>query len=271
MARLRFLTAGESHGPRLTAILEGIPAGLTLTAERIDAELARRQRGYGRGGRMKIEHDRVEISAGVRGGQTLGSPIVLTVENRDFESWRGRMGAEPFDAPPEPLTRPRPGHADLAGGIKYERHDLRDVLERASARETAARTAAGAVARVLLEAIVIEIYAHVVQIGEVVADPAGGSHEELRARARASDLACADAAAEARMREAIHAASHAGDTLGQRVIPDVLSRRPDGLDDLSFRPRGPILVIGGQRGVPLHPTGGLQPFEKNPLFVRFTG
>jgi len=127
----------------LTALVEGIPAGLPLLAEDIDHDLARRQKGYGRGGRMKIETDRVEIVAGVRGGETLGSPIALSIENRDHKNWLDRMAAAPLPAPPEPLTRPRPGHADLAGGLKYDRHDLRDILERASARETAARTAVG--------------------------------------------------------------------------------------------------------------------------------
>ncbi len=195
------------------AILEGVPAGLALSAADIDADLARRQRGYGRGGRQKIEKDTVSIEAGVRGGETLGSPIALGVENRDFANWAGRMGAAPFDAPPEPLTRPRPGHADLAGGLKYDRHDLRDVLERASARETAARTAAGAVARRLLAAVGIDVFAAVSAIGGVTArmdEPL----DTLKSRARASDLACPDAEAESAMREAILAAAHAGDTLG---------------------------------------------------------
>ncbi|MBL8740965.1 MAG: chorismate synthase, partial [Myxococcales bacterium] len=133
MSRLRWSTAGESHGPELLAILEGIPAGLALLAETIDEDLARRMRGYGRGGRMKIERDKVAIVAGVRGGETLGGPIALRIENRDFASWEGKMGAAPFATPPDALTRPRPGHADLAGGQKYDRRDLRDILERASA------------------------------------------------------------------------------------------------------------------------------------------
>src|SRR5579859_4015942 len=144
MSRLRWVSAGESHGPRLTAFVEGIPAGLPLLADDVDGDLARRQQGYGRGGRMKIETDRVEFIGGVRGGETLGSPIAMSIQNRDHASWLGRMDAAPFGVRPDPLTRPRPGHADLAGGLKYDRHDLRDVLERASARETAARTAAGA-------------------------------------------------------------------------------------------------------------------------------
>src|SRR5215203_5381503 len=150
MSRLRWTTAGESHGPEIVAFLEGIPAGLSLLAEDVDRDLARRQRGYGRGGRMKIETDRVRLLAGVRGGETLGSPIALGITNRDHENWAGRMGAAPFAEPPEALSRARPGHADLAGGLKYDRHDLRDILERASARETASRVAIGAVCRKLL-------------------------------------------------------------------------------------------------------------------------
>jgi chorismate synthase len=195
------------------AIVEGVPAGLRLTADDVDVDLARRQRGYGRGGRQKIERDSVEILSGVRGEETLGSPIALSVVNRDFDNWRDRMGAGPFASAPEPLTRPRPGHADLAGGLKYDRHDLRDVLERASARETAARTAAGAVARRLLDALGIDVFAMVTAIGAVDAN-VDDSLDALRARARASDLACPDAAAEAAMRAAILEASHAGDTLG---------------------------------------------------------
>jgi chorismate synthase len=214
MSRLRWITAGESHGPRLTAIVEGIPAGLPLLAEHVDIDLARRQRGYGRGGRMKIETDRVEFVGGVRGGETLGSPIAMSITNRDHANWLDRMSPALLPAPAEPLSRPRPGHADLAGGLKFDRHDLRDVLERASARETASRTAVGAVCRKLLGATGIDVYAHVVAIGDVQTPPLDGSPEEIRERARASDLACADAASEARMKDAIRAAAHAGDTLG---------------------------------------------------------
>ena len=214
MGRLRFLTAGESHGPELIALLEGIPAGLPLLAADIDADLARRQRGYGRGARMKIENDRVRFASGVRGGETLGSPIALVVENRDHASWTASMTAAPFESPPDPLTRPRPGHADLPGGLKYDRRDLRDILERASARETAARVAAGAVCKKLLAAAGIDVFAHVLSIGPALARPSDLPLPELRARARASDLACADPAAEETMRAAIRDAAHAGDTLG---------------------------------------------------------
>ncbi len=228
MSRFRFLTAGESHGPELTAIVEGVPAGLPLLAEHIDRDLARRQRGYGRGGRMKIETDRVAITAGVRGGETLGGPIAMTIQNRDHASWQGRMGAAPFDAPPEPLTRPRPGHADLAGGLKYDRRDLRDVLERASARETAARVAVGAIARQLLAAVGVDVFAHVVAIGPASIGVNNLDLKEIRDRSRASDLACTDPDAEAAMRAAIQGAAHAGDTLGG-VIEVIATRVPPGL------------------------------------------
>jgi len=164
---LRFLTAGESHGKGLTAILEGIPANLELTPEHINRDLERRQKGYGRGGRMKIERDRVQILSGVRFGKTLGSPITLWIENRDWENWKDKMSPE--GEPPEsvvPFTRPRPGHADLAGGIKYNQRDLRNILERASARETAARVAVGAVCKRFLEELGIRIGSYVVSIGE---------------------------------------------------------------------------------------------------------
>ena len=223
------MTAGESHGPRLTAVVEGVPSGLPLLAEDIDVDLARRQRGYGRGGRMKIETDRVEIVGGVRGGETLGSPIALSILNRDHASWVDRMSPGPLPAPAEPLTRPRPGHADLAGGLKHDRHDLRDVLERASARETAARTAVGAVCRKLLAtAAGIDVFAHVVSIGPVEAPPQDRAPAEVRALARASDLACADSQVEEQMKAAIREASHAGDTLGG-VFEVVATGVPPGL------------------------------------------
>ncbi len=208
------MTGGESHGPVVTAMVEGIPAGMGLLAGDIDADLERRQRGYGRGGRMKIETDRVELLSGVRGGETLGGPITMRIENRDHASWTGRMGAAPFDTPPDALTRPRPGHADLAGGLKYDRKDLRDILERASARETAGRVAVGAVCRKLLGQFGIEVFAHVVSIGGVVAKVVDGPWTDVRDRARASDVGCADGDVAADMRKAILEAAHAGDTVG---------------------------------------------------------
>ncbi len=228
MPRLRFFTAGESHGPRLTVIVEGMPAGLDLVASDIDGELARRQRGYGRGARMKIEHDRCEIVGGVRGGVTLGSPVALSIANLDHASWALRMDPAPMPVAPEPLTRPRPGHADLAGGLKLDTHDLRDVLERASARETTARTAAGAVARRLLVALGVDVFAHVVAVGSIQAPPFSGEHATLKARARGSDLACADPDAEEKMKGAIRDAAHQGDTLGG-VFEVVATGVPPGL------------------------------------------
>ncbi len=214
MPRLRFFTAGESHGPRLTVVVEGVPAGLELLAADIDADLARRQRGYGRGARMAMERDRCEILGGVRGGQTLGSPVALSIENRDHVNWVASMDAAPMAVPREPMTRPRPGHADLAGGLKLDRHDLGDVLERASARETAARTAAGAVARKLLLVLGIDVFAHLVALGRVEVGTIPDDVDALRARARASDLACSDPEAEIRMRESVRDATQRGDTLG---------------------------------------------------------
>ncbi|MDP3276787.1 MAG: chorismate synthase [Deltaproteobacteria bacterium] len=216
MTQLRWMTAGESHGPSLTVIIDGVVAGLPLRAEDINAQLARRQKGYGRGGRMKIESDTVSIESGVRDGHTLGSPIALRIVNRDHENWIGRMGAAPFDAPPEPVTLPRPGHADLAGVQKYDRRDARDILERASARETAARTAAGAVARVLLAQCGIEVCSRVRAIGSV-RDEQDVSVDELfssRTRLEESSLRVLSESAEARMRDEILARSHAGDTAG---------------------------------------------------------
>jgi chorismate synthase len=215
MSRLRWVTAGESHGPRLTAVVEGVPAGLALRAADVDGDLARRQRGYGRGGRMKIETDRVEFVGGVRGGETLGSPIAMSIANRDYENWTDRMSPAPLPTPAEKLTRPRPGHADLAGGMKYDRRDLRDILERASARETTQRTAVGAVCRKLLASVGIDVFAHVVAIGGVEAQGLGDlPAAEIKALSRASDLACADASGEERMKDAIRESAHAGDTLG---------------------------------------------------------
>ena len=166
---LRFLTAGESHGQGLLAILEGVPAGLPLPPEYINRDLARRQQGYGRGGRMRIETDKAEIVTGVRHGKTLGSPIGLMIQNRDWKNWGEKMAVEPVDPPTEAIAVPRPGHADLVGALKYGHSDLRNVIERASARETAARVAAGAVARRLLEELGVRIVGHVVQVGEVIA------------------------------------------------------------------------------------------------------
>jgi chorismate synthase len=221
---IRFTTAGESHGRALMAIVEGVPAGLPLVAADVDADLARRMQGYGRGARMKIEADRVQFLAGVRAGTTLGAPIALLIENRDFEHWRDVMAAEPAAEPPRrKLTRPRPGHADLAGTLKYDRTDARDILERASARETAARVAAGAVCRRLLAEFGVEIGSHVVALGGVTARPPQPLPVPLNAAADRSRVRCLDTAAEQEMVLRIDAAREAGDTLGG--IVEVVARQ----------------------------------------------
>src|SRR5687768_5882195 len=163
----RFTTAGESHGPGLVAIVEGVPAGLALDREVLDRDMARRQLGHGRGGRMKIERDTVEIRAGVRHGRTLGSPIAVLVANRDYQNWEERMNSWPVEAEVEEVHLPRPGHADLVGMQKYGLTDVRDVLERASARETAARVAGGALARAFLGELGVQVFSHVIQINTV--------------------------------------------------------------------------------------------------------
>jgi chorismate synthase len=232
---LRYLTAGESHGPGLTVIVEGMPAGLPLTADDIAGDLARRQLGYGRGRRMAIEKDRAEIQAGVRRGETLGSPIALVIRNRDWANWQHTMSVEgppPADAPGAhraAVTRPRPGHADLAGGLKYGRSDLRDVLERASARETAARVAAGAVARVLLRRYGIEVASHVTAIGSAaIADPLAIPFDRIRRLAADDDVRCVEPALAEAMRQTIDRAREAGDTVGG-CFEVVAHRVPPGL------------------------------------------
>jgi len=212
---LRYLTAGESHGPALVAIVEGLPAGLPLTGAYINRQLARRQSGYGRGARMKIESDTARILSGVRGGLTLGSPVTLCIENKDWANWSQNMAPEPgakLDG--RVVTRPRPGHADLAGAMKYRHMDIRNVLERSSARETAARVAVGSVARRLLEELEIEIIGHVIQIGSQTTCAGELNADELKARLVSSKLFCADASAEQRMIAAIDKAKEDGDSLG---------------------------------------------------------
>jgi chorismate synthase len=218
---LRFLTAGESHGQALVVIVEGVPAGLPLGADDLSPDLARRQLGYGRGRRMAIEQDRAEILSGVRRGETLGAPIALVIRNRDWTNWQHTMSldAEPDEALPgarrAAVTRPRPGHADLAGGLKYSREDLRDVLERASARETAARVAAGAIARKLLARYRIDVTSHVIEIGgAALVDPLAVRFEQARALAADDDVRCVDAGVAAAMRQVIDKAKEAGDTVG---------------------------------------------------------
>jgi chorismate synthase len=211
MTALRFLTAGESHGKALTVIMEGLPAGLSLTEDYIASDLRRRQGGYGRSKRQQIEEDRAEILSGVRHGRTLGSPISLLIANRVWEDWQEVMQVEPFEGDVKRVTRLRPGHADLAGAMKYGFDDVRDVLERASARETAARVAAGAVCRRLLEEFGVAVHSHTVSIGDVRA-AAGG--EPDWAAVEESPVRCADPKASERMVRAIDAAREAGDTLG---------------------------------------------------------
>jgi chorismate synthase len=213
----RFTTAGESHGRALVAIVEGLPAGLPVNVEEINRELARRQWGYGRGGRMKIEQDRADILSGVRHGLTLGSPVALMIENKDWKNWTDVMATEPREVPDDKarcVTRPRPGHADLAGGQKYNARDLRDILERASARETAARVACGALAKQLLAAFGIEIRSHVIQLGGVPFVPLELSWERIITIPEDAPLRCADAEAQARMIALVDETKRAGDTLG---------------------------------------------------------
>ena len=218
---LRFTTAGESHGPALLAILEGIPAGLPLLAADIDADLARRQKGYGRGRRMVIEQDTVEIQSGVRAGATLGSPIAMRIVNRDWKNWEEIMDPAPREGDPAPrkraVTRPRPGHVDLSGMLKYDRADARDLLERASARETAARTAAGAVCRRFLREFGIAIGSHVLDLGGIVARVPDPLPADLDAAADPSPLRTLDPDAERAMTAAIDKAKAEGNTLGGTV------------------------------------------------------
>lgn len=260
MTHFRFVTAGESHGKGLATIVEGVPAGLPVSADALDAELRRRQGGYGRGGRMRIESDRAEILSGVRHGEALGSPVCLLVRNRDWENWERAMAAE---APAEPLNEkelravhlPRPGHADLVGVLKYGRQDARDILERASARETAARVAAGALAKQLLAELGISVGSHVTMLGGTRATAPDPLPEDLNGEADASPVRCLDAEAEERMIEAIDAAKRAGDTLGG-VFEVVARGLPAGLGShvswdrkLDGRLAGAVMSIQALKGV----------------------
>ncbi|HEY8130601.1 MAG TPA: chorismate synthase, partial [Thermoanaerobaculia bacterium] len=219
--RFTFTSAGESHGPQLTIIVTGMPAGVRLDLQRINSDLARRQHGYGRGGRMKIEHDEAEIVGGIRGGETLGSPIAVTIRNRDFENWREAMDPWEVDAAESEkrsVHAPRPGHVDLVGGMKYDRRDLRDVLERASARETASRVAAGAMAKELLRAFGIEIRSGVVSVGSAGDPEYSPTWEELCAVDEESPLRAVKREHEAEMIKAVDAAKEAGETLGGTIV-----------------------------------------------------
>ena len=206
---MRLLTAGESHGPVVLALVDGIPAGLAIAPAEIDADLRRRQLGYGRGARQRIERDAVRITGGVRQGRTTGAPIVLQIDNRDAVNWERVMSVEPVAEPPDPVTRLRPGHADLAGALKFGHEDVRDVIERASARETAARVAAGAVARTLLRVVGLEVLSETKTIGDVTAEPTFD-----RVAVEASEVRSSDSEKSAAMVAAIAAAREAGDTLG---------------------------------------------------------
>jgi chorismate synthase len=206
---MRFLTAGESHGPGVIAVIDGMPAGLAVSPADIDADLRRRQLGYGRGGRQKIERDEVRITGGVRQGRTTGAPIALQILNRDAVNWERVMSVEPVAEPPDAITRLRPGHADLAGALKFGHEDVRDVIERASARETAARVAAGAVAKALLRVVGIDVLSETKSIGDVSSEPTFD-----RDAIEASEVRSSDPKASASMIAAIAAAREAGDTLG---------------------------------------------------------
>lgn len=215
---MRYLTAGESHGPELTTIIEGVPAGLTLSVEAINHELSRRQGGYGRGGRMKIEKDQVRITSGIRHGKTLGSPITMIVENRDWKNWQKVMSVEAVAEKDEKLRRvskPRPGHADLVGGMKYHHSDLRNVLERSSARETTMRVAVGAIAKQILAAVDIEIVSHVAILGGIEATvPEELSVKEIQIKTTASEVNMVDETVEESVKELIDQTKKAGDTIG---------------------------------------------------------
>jgi len=253
---MRFLDAGESHGPGMVTVVEGIPAGLAVSRSFIEGELARRRRGYGRGGRMAIEEDRVEILSGVRLGRSLGSPIALLVRNRDFQNWQEVMSPEgEGSAKTTPVTVPRPGHADLAGAVKFSTLDIRDILERASARETVGRVCAGALAKLLLERVGIEVGSHVVQVGKVHA--AEGRVTEPRELAEAEDdpLRCLDREASAEMVREIDRAREEGDTLGG-VVEVLAFGVPPGLGShvhwdrrLDSRLAGALMSVQSVKGV----------------------
>ena len=256
----RFTTAGESHGPALTTIVEGVPAGLPLRSEEIDDDLRRRQGGYGRGGRMRIETDQAEILSGVRFGETLGSPVTLQVRNRDWDNWTVAMSREPLEGEVDEnelrrVVHPRPGHADLVGVLKYRRHDARDILERASARETTVRVAAGAIARRFLAELGVTVGSHIVSLGGIQARPPTELPDDLNAASDISPVRCLDAEAEGQMIDAIDAAKRDGDTLGG-VFEVVARGLPAGLGShiswdrkLDGRLAGALMSIQAIKGV----------------------
>ncbi|HPD61387.1 MAG TPA: chorismate synthase [Thermodesulfobacteriota bacterium] len=226
---LRFLNAGESHGKSLSVIIEGLPAGMLLQPEDIDRDLKRRQVSYGRGGRMEIEDDKVDITAGVRWGKTLGSPVCLVISNKDWVNWHIKMSLNKEDEDKALwVTRPRPGHADLAGALKYQQKDVRTILERSSARETATRVAVGAVCKAFLQEFTISFYSYTKSIGGIEAHYAGMPFSEIVSRAEKSELRCADEDAEKKMKSRIDEARQKGDTLGG-IVEIVVTALPPGL------------------------------------------
>lgn len=257
---MRYLTAGESHGPQLTVIIEGVPAGMPIQADQINQELARRQKGYGRGRRMQIEKDTVEIVGGIRHGRTMGSPIALVIKNDDWKHWTNIMGPEAIDEEAEAevkrkISRPRPGHADLNGAIKYGHRDMRNVLERSSARETAARVAAGAVAKALLEQAGIEIVSYVTEIGGVKAAVPELSMADMKEKSENSPVRCLEAGAEQKMMDAIDNAKENGDSIGG-IVEVTATGMPVGVGSyvqydrkLDSRIAGAIVSINAFKGV----------------------
>ncbi len=212
---LRYFTAGESHGPCLTMIIDGVPAGFSIDVTKINHDLWRRQQGYGRGGRMLIEKDEVQIRSGIRWGETLGSPIALGIENRDWKNWTKKMSAAPGDRDDKiAVTKPRPGHADLTGVLKYDRADIRDILERASARDTVSRTAVGSFGKQLLSPFGIRVMGYIRSIGSVASNTEGLTYEEIYARSEESPVRTADKEAEEKMIALIEACKKEGNTLG---------------------------------------------------------
>jgi chorismate synthase len=266
MTKLSYLTSGESHGPQLSGIIEGVPAGITIDIEKINFQLQRRQKGYGRGGRMEIEKDKIEVTSGLRNSVTLGSPITLVIKNNDYKNWLKIMN--PVEPVPDNLnikekrlafetTKPRPGHADLSGGIKYGHHDFRNVLERASARETAMRVALGSLVRQLLEQFDIQFASHVVSIGDVTLpdDYKTGDIEKIVSLSENSEVRCIDSKIEQKMISAIKSAKKAKDSLGG-VVELIVNGLPVGLGTysqpekrLDSRLAGILMAIPSVKGV----------------------
>jgi chorismate synthase len=251
--RFGFSTAGESHGPAEVVLVHGVPAGLGLVAADVDRDLARRQRGYGRGGRQKIEKDEVEFFGGVRHGYTLGSPVAMLIRNDDYANWRDRMSPEPTEEAPKPITLPRPGHADLAGMQKYAFDDLRNVLERSSARETVARVAAGGVAKKLLAEFGIRVESAVYRIGAVAYPKERAALEA--SKADDSEVRCPDPEVSERMKAEIDAARHARDALGGEFVvvaegcPPGLGSYVDWRDKLDARLAAAVMSVNAIKGV----------------------